>query len=227
MNLFQRNGHSIPSTQDHLLVREIRDGLLVLRDQTLVAVVRVWPRELSPVMEEAETQVLQYREVLRNLRFPFQILITTHEQDLSAYLARLDKIAEQHRAAGRVRWATLLEEQMIFLRSLARRAGAQVHSYYLAFPYADPLAMARRAVKRVRELSPTERQHIQQELDERTHAVIAQLQRAGLTSRRLDDEELIALFRDFYRPDLTGAPIDLHTMSRSFLPEDEELHWDG
>src|SRR5437762_2039629 len=159
---WKRNGHdeeypanrNYPPSQEHVLARDVRDGVLILKDNTLVAIVGVQPIDLSLMMsEERDAKLMQYEEVLKELRFPYQVIVATQPQNVEGYLAYLEACAERLHGEGRYHLADLARAQALLVRNFARCANAQLRHFLIALAYEDPVVIAQRATGRVSELS--------------------------------------------------------------------------
>src|SRR5665213_784589 len=81
------------STQNSLLISEIRDGLVIMSDGTFRAVVMCKSINfdlMSP--QEREAVEFSYQGFLNSLYFPVQIFIRSQKVDMSPYLDKLVKI---------------------------------------------------------------------------------------------------------------------------------------
>ena len=198
-----RDGRRYPPTQDHILAREVRDGVLVLKDHTLVAAIGIQPLDLSLLApEEREAKLMQYEEALKEIRFPFQIIVGTKPQQVDAYMAYLEECAQLRQKEGRHRLADLARGQALIIRNVARRATAQLRHFLIALAYDDPAIVAQRATRRVSELTAEQFGRGQQELSKRASHLILCLQRIGLEAWRLDEREITAELANFYHPRL-------------------------
>lgn len=193
----------LPATQDQILARFVKDGICVLKDNTMVAVVRVFPTDLSLMSaDERQAKVMQYEDVLRGIRFPYQIIVGTEPQSLERYLKHLESCADSYQERRSAHLADLAMEHALFVRGLSRRANAQVRYFLIALTHEDALMVARRATGRLPELSADQIDTGQRELSQRSSHFMLALQRIGLESRRLDDRELTAELANFYHPQL-------------------------
>ena len=198
-----RDGRRYPPTQQHILAREVRDSVLVLKDHTLVAAIGIQPLDLSLLTsEEREAKLMQYEEALKEIRFPCQIIVGTKPQQVDAYMAYLEACAQLRQQEGRHRLADLARGQALIIRNVARRASAQLRHFLIALAYDDPLIVAQRATGRVSDLSAEQFERGQQELSKRASHLILCLQRIGLEAWRLDEREITAELANFYHPRL-------------------------
>jgi hypothetical protein len=84
---------SLPRTQDQVVVVAARDNVLVLRDHSVVAAIGISSIDdaLLPGIE-LQAKLNAFRDdLLKRLRFDFQILIGTRPQDLDRYHRRLEQ----------------------------------------------------------------------------------------------------------------------------------------
>src|SRR5579863_718298 len=81
------------STQNSLLVSEVRDGIVILNDGTFRAVVMCKSINfdlMSPT--ERESVEAAYQGFLNSLYFPIQIFVRSQKIDLRPYLEKIDKL---------------------------------------------------------------------------------------------------------------------------------------
>lgn len=90
-----RRVNQAPRTQDQVLVVAAQDDMLILRDYTVAAAVAVSSVDDTLLSEpELEARLLSYRnDLLKRVRFDFQMLIGTRPQNLEPYLTRLERDA--------------------------------------------------------------------------------------------------------------------------------------
>ncbi|MGQ9889819.1 MAG: hypothetical protein ACUVSX_15240 [Aggregatilineales bacterium] len=86
-----------PRTQDQVLVAAAQDDMLILRDYTAVAAVAISSVDDTLLSEpELEARLLSYRnDLLKRVRFDFQVLIGTRPQNLELYLTRVERDAQK------------------------------------------------------------------------------------------------------------------------------------
>src|SRR3990167_10468932 len=88
--------HHLKSTQAYLDIAAMKDGVLILKNGGLRAVVMVSSVNFalkSP--EEQEDIVLRYQGFLNSLHFPIQIIMQSRKLDLTDYLAKLKARSEE------------------------------------------------------------------------------------------------------------------------------------
>jgi hypothetical protein len=218
------------STQNSLLVSEIRDGIAIMNDGTFRVVIMCKSINfdlMSP--QEREAVEFSYQGFLNSLYFPIQIFVRSQKVDLRPYLNRLSKIRTQQ---DNMLLGLLMEDYVAFLSDISSQTNIMDKKFYLVISYPDPDENARTAIRQstgfftgVMELfSPNKTPHVvidetvlqnaKDQLRNRVQAVMQGLQQAGIQSLPLDTQELIELFYDAYNPD---------TATRQKLKEFDDL----
>src|SRR5688500_2695372 len=83
------------STQDSLLITEIKDGLVVLKDGRRRAVIAASAINFDLMSaQEREGVELSYQGFLNSLHFPIQIVIRSQRIDLDNYIDKLQKLRQ-------------------------------------------------------------------------------------------------------------------------------------
>src|SRR4051812_19329883 len=133
------------STQNTLLISEIRDGIVIMNDGTFRAVIMCKSINfdlMSP--QEREAVEFSYQGFLNSLYFPIQIFIRSQKVDLRPYLERLDKIRSQQ---DNMLLALLTQDYVNFLADIASQTNIMDKKFYVAISYPDPDENMRSAIK--------------------------------------------------------------------------------
>ena len=82
---------SAKATQEFIPIKEVRDGIIVLKDDELRAIVLANSINLSLKSEEEQkATILQFQNFLNTLDFPVQISIQSRRLDIRPYLLLLE-----------------------------------------------------------------------------------------------------------------------------------------
>ncbi len=189
----------IPSTQDHLLVRAVRDHVIILRTGEMAAVIEVEGIDLTRLSDDAQKGLIaQYENFLLTLRFPYQLVVARKRQRLEEYLAYADAEAQRREQEGNRAYAQALHGWISFMADVVRQVNPQAPLYVMVLP-CDPISPDERV--RGRPVLSTDRyQRGLEELKHRVDQVVRGLARIGLASRRLGDQELVAVLHRAYHP---------------------------
>ena len=78
------------TTQDHLPIEDIVDGVVILKDGSCAMVMRLSSVNFDLLSErEQSALVFAYGGILNSLNFPIQIIIHSKTKDISSYLKQL------------------------------------------------------------------------------------------------------------------------------------------
>lgn len=132
------------STQNTLLISEIRDGVVIMNDGSFRSVVMVKSINfdlMSP--QEREGVEYAYQGFLNSLYFDIQITVHSSRVDLGPYLDKLDKIRAEH---DNMLLALLMEDYIVFMDNLAQQTNIMDKKFYVVIPY-FPTVDAQKAVQ--------------------------------------------------------------------------------
>lgn len=205
------------STQNALLVSEVRDGIAIMNDGTFRAVIMCKSINfdlMSP--QEREAVEFSYQGFLNSLYFPVQIFIRSQKVDLRPYLEKLDKIRTEQ---DNMLLGLLMEDYIAFLADIAQQTNIMDKKFYIVISYPEASQDVRKALKQstgfftgaMQLFSPNKPPHVvidesvleaaKTELRNRVQATMQGLQQCGIQSLPLDTQELIELYYDAYNPD--------------------------
>ena len=194
------------------MISEIRDGIVVLRDGSLRAVIMASAINFD-LMSAAERDASEYayQNFLNSLHFSVQIQIKSQRIDLDGYLAKLSQLrAEQDNQL----LAQLMDDYVSNIKALIEQVNIMDKQFYVVVPYFPP-AMANLKSKNIatgisglfkKELvttvSETDFNTFRQELAQRVELVSGGLSQMGVRNIPLNTQELIDLYYAAYNPDV-------------------------
>ncbi len=204
------------STQNALLVAEIRDGIVIMNDGSFRSVIMVKSINfdlMSP--QEREAVEYSYQGFLNSLYFPVQILIRSQKVDIRPYIEKLDKIRSEH---DNMLLALLMEDYIQFMSNIAQQTNIMDKRFYVVIPFIPAGLDAQKAVEASKNFVSNllgafknKDQHVtiheadleaaKTELRNRVQATLAGLLQCGIQGLPLDTQELIELYYDAYNPD--------------------------
>src|SRR6185295_10322471 len=80
------------ATQEFVPIKEVRDGIVILKDESLRAIVLANSVNLSLKSEdEQKATILQFQNFLNTLDFPIQISVQSRKLDIRPYLLTLEE----------------------------------------------------------------------------------------------------------------------------------------
>ncbi len=200
------------STQNTLLISEIRDGIVIMNDGSYRAVVMCKSINFD-LMSSAEREGVEYsyQGFLNSLYFPVQIFVRSTKIDIRPYIEKLDKIRSEH---DNMLLAYLMEDYIDFISNVAQQTNIMDKKFYVVIPFfppanADMIKKASAgflngifgAKQQVVTINEADLEKAKTELRNRVQTVMGGLQQCGVQSLPLDTQELIELYYDAYNPD--------------------------
>lgn len=203
---------SMPSTQAHLYISEIKEGVAVLKDGTLRKVLMTSSINFALKSEDEQNALISaYVGFLNSIDFPLQIVVQSRQLQIKPYLKKLiDLEREQHSELLRIQIA----DYRAFVEELVDIGQIMTKRFYVVIPY-DPLSNRKKSFfVRFKEilkpaftlkLKEDRFQKRKEELEVRVRQVVSGLQSMSLETVELDTQALIELYYTTYNPDIAFA----------------------
>lgn len=194
----------LSSTQKYLPFKSIKEGVIIMKDGGLSAVLMVNSINFNLKSHDEQTVLLNsYKNFLNSLSFPLQIVVQSRTLDLDDYLNKLE-------AAGQVQRNELLQlqtrEYISFVKELIGVANIMSKTFYVIVSYQPHLQVHSGFFARLfgkKPITPIGKfKEAKDELLRRAQLVSNGLSPLGLDSVLLNTEELIDLLYTTYNPDV-------------------------
>lgn len=195
------------STQAYLDIAALKDGIVVLKNGGLRAIIQVTSVNFalkSP--QEQEDTVLRYQGFLNSLHFPIQIVMQSRKLDLTSYLAKLNE-RSQTESNDQIR--SQISAYVAFMERLIGVANIMDKRFYVIVPYDPDGLRARGFLDRLlhpaKQITVTmdekEFSDYKTQLGERVSLIAGGLESLGLKTGQLTTQQLIELFYATYNPE--------------------------
>lgn len=210
------------SSQSFVPVQEIRDGVVILKDRTMHAVLMASSLNFAlKSTDEQDAIIAQYQNMLNSLDFSVQFIIHSRKLDIEPYLETLRE--EQKKQASEL-LQIQTREYIEFVKTFVKAANIVTKTFYIVVSYIPPfLNLNKKEGEGI--LSPftqllgavtgkkEEAAYIPDEkfaeykiqLWQRVDVVESGLSRTGLRVAQLNTEELVELYYSAFNPGETGA----------------------
>lgn len=203
------------SVQRYLPFKEIRDGVIVLKNNALRAILMVSSINFALMSEdEQKAKLYAFQEFLNSLDFPVQFMIQSRLLNIAGYLEKVEEIERvQENELLRIQTAEYRE----FVKSLVELANISSNHYYVVVPYSGPgierkesfperlKSMLQPAKKVAEEKLSFEKS--KEALDLRVSRVTSGLSGMGLRCAQLSTQEVVELLYATYNPDTAANQI--------------------
>ncbi|MSU76404.1 hypothetical protein EXS54_02970 [Patescibacteria group bacterium] len=196
------------STQAYLPIQEIKDGIVIMKDGSLRAVLMTSAVNFSlKSAGEQDAIIYAYQRFLNSLTFPIQILVQSRRLDLDFYLEKLEKRAE-------IQEVELVKLQILeyteFIKRLISVTNIMDKRFFVVVPFFP--SANQQVSKGISQLFATgpdqtkvkvsegDFQKNKVQLMQRIEALASGLGGVGLRAATLNSEELVELFYSIYNP---------------------------
>ncbi len=196
------------ATQEFVPIKEVRDGVILLKDGELRAVVLANSINLSlKSYDEQKATIMQFQSFLNTLDFPIQISIESRRLDIRAYLLLLEgKMKLQNEPLLKLQ----TREYMDFIRNFTETVSIMTKSFFVVVPYTQKSLKPDAGIfKKIFFMRNKKEALVEKQLDfeekrsqlEQRVSVIQQgLGRCGIKSAQLGTEEIVEMFYKVFNP---------------------------
>ncbi|RLC34839.1 hypothetical protein DRH14_02095 [Candidatus Shapirobacteria bacterium] len=197
------------STQEHLPVEDVIDGVAILKDGSCAMVMQLSSVNFDLLSaREQSALVFAYGGILNSLTFPIQIVIQSNAKDVSSYLDKL-KLAEEKEHNP------MLKKRIIsyrsFIEETVRKNDVLSKSFYIVVPFSllelgvetvkKSLVPSMGISKKQKKL-PYSKEYILEKakasLEPKKEHIMRLFSRLGLEIRSLNSRELVQLLYKKY-----------------------------
>lgn len=202
----QNNSKIKVSTQQFLPIKEIKEGVVYLKNGSMRVIILVSSVNFSLKSDqEKDATIFAYQSFLNSLRHPIQIVTRSRRLHLDDYLEDIDRMRGREENL-------LIKAQMAeysqFISELLQSANVMEKRFFVVIPFYGATAQQTSAIKSLlggKQDGPTDAESQKVELMERVEQVLSGLASLGLRCVVLNTEELIELFYDVYNPDTSSS----------------------
>lgn len=201
------------STQSTLLISELRDNVVIMKDGSFRAVVACKSVNFDLMSDmEREGVEYSYQNFLNSLKFTTQILVRSQRVDIGPYIERLSEIRRNN---DNMLLGVLMDDYINFITLLSQEANIMDKAFFIVVPYYTSedaekvLQQTKNFFKSFSKSKIPEVTHIDRatydkamsELTNRVDSIISGLFQIGISSVRLNTKELAELYYNFNNPD--------------------------
>ena len=212
----ENNKAGISSSQTLIPINEIRDGCVVLKNGTLLSLIKVNGVNIDLLSDEKMSALTySWQNFLNNLDFSLEVCLSSDRANLTSYLKNIYTKTLQEKNP-------LLQEHLSnyysFVSTFVQKYPLMRKSFYVIIPYSSGSLTVKQASGKIMEMFTTffnfKRQAFEgvivmdnevflrnyNQLLVRQRNVLGFLQQIGLGCKVLNNEELIYLYYDKYNP---------------------------
>ncbi len=208
------------AAQNFVPIKEVRDGIVILKDGSLRALMMVSSINLAlKAQDEQEAVIGQFQNFLNSLEFTVQFFVESRQLDIRPYIAILE---ERYAAEMDDLMKIQIREYISFIKDFTQRSNIMSKNFFVVVPY-DPALIGRSGglagalSTLIPNASPQDGGIISDEqfeqyrsqLEERISVIEQGLVRTGVRTATLGTEEVIELFYKLFNPGELEKPLQL------------------
>jgi type IV secretory pathway VirB4 component len=207
------------ATQEFMPIQEVRDGVIVLKDGSLRAIVLANSVNLSlKSADEQRGTIMQFQNFLNTLDFSVQIVVQSRRLDIRPYLFLLEnRIKVQSEPLLKLQTKEYIE----FIRNFTESVAIMTKTFFVVVPYVhtslEPNSGAFKKIfsfGRNKAEQETARQvdfeEKRSQLEQRVSVIEQGLGRCGIKTAELGTEEIVEVFYKVFNPGELEGKIEIN-----------------
>ena len=202
---------SATPSQKFVPIKEIRDGLVVLDDNSLRMVLMASSLNFALKSgDEQEATIIQFQNFLNSLDFSIELHVESRRLDIRPYLGLLE---ERLHVQVQELLQVQTKEYINFIRHITEAANIMSKSFFVIIPYTPPFIPGKgglfgKLFGHQEKVTPaTTFEESRSQLEQRAAVVEQGLIRCGVRVVTLGTEELVELYYKIFNPgELNKAP---------------------
>jgi len=199
------------STQNFVPIRDIKDGVVILKNGQLCMVMLASSINFAlKSTDEQEAILHQFQSFLNTIDFSLQIYVQSRRLDIRPYLEQLrGREDKQDNDLMRIQ----LREYMQFIQTFTEEVDVMSKNFFVIVPYnptpVDIKADFSSLLGRAKDKTHTEKRFEEHrlQLEQRMTVVEQGLNRIGVRTAALQNDELVELFYHIFNPEDVDAQI--------------------
>lgn len=207
------------ATQEFVPIQEVRDGIVVLKDGGLRAIVLANSINLSlKSTDEQKATIFQFQNFLNTLDFPVQMSVQSRKLDIRPYLLLLEnRMKVQNEPLIKLQ----TKEYMEFIKNFTETVSIMTKSFFIVVPYTQKNVggessggffknlFSRKDEKEQRQEEQHDFEEKRSQLEQRVSVIQQGLSRCGIKTVQLGTEEVVEVYYKVFNPGEKEGKIDL------------------
>ena len=206
---------SSKSSQEFVPIKEIRDGIVILKDGSMRLVLMTSSLNIALKSEDEQRAIiLQFQNLLNSLDFSVQFFIQSRKLDIRPYLALLEERRKEQQVDL---MKTQVAEYIDFITKFTESTSIMTKVFFVVIPYS--LSMLSGEGNTFSKILPGGKKRASKEslleafeesrtqLEQRASVVKQGLASTGIRTIELGTEELVELFYKIFNPGESEKPM--------------------
>ena len=196
------------ATQEFVPIKEVRDGIIVLKDGGLRAIVLANSTNLSlKSYDEQRATILQFQSFLNTLDFSVQISIQSRKLDIRPYLLLLEnRMKVQNEPLLKIQ----TREYIDFIRNFTESVSIMTKNFFVIVPYTHTTLksearilgglFSKKSKGEIKAVEQADFEEKRSQVEQRMSVIQQGLARCGIKSAQLGTEEVVEVFYKVFNP---------------------------
>lgn len=205
------------ASQEFVPIKEIQDGIVVLKDGSLRAVLMASSINLSLKSEDEQTAILlQFQNFLNTLDFSVQIAMQSRKFDITSYLALIE---EALKAQAEPLLKIQTQEYIKFIKEFTESVNIMTKHFFIVVPF-NKVSIAGGGGGLLNKILPVSNESNKKEeekvfsedrsqLEQRVALVEQGLSRMGIRTTTLKTEDEVELFYRVFNPGEAESAVEI------------------
>jgi len=211
------------ATQEFVPIKEVRDGIVVLKDGSLRALLMASSINLALKSSDEQAAIIaQFQNFLNSLEFTAQFFVESRQLDIRPYIGLLeDRYTVELDDLMKIQ----IREYIAFIKDFTERANIMTKNFFIVVPYDPALIDRGGASTALGNLIPNAKQtsaaltneqfeQYRTQLEQRMSVIEQGLVRTGVRVVKLGTEEVIELFYKLFNPGELEKPLQVTQMAK-------------
>lgn len=212
------------ATQEFVPIKEVRDGVIILKDGSLRALLMASSINLAlKGADEQQAIIGQFQNFLNSLEFTVQFFVESRDLDIRPYIALLE---ERYQKELDDLMKIQIREYIAFIKDFTERANIMTKNFFIVVPY-DPALISRgggisgtigsllpSGAGASATLTDTQFEQYRTQLEQRISVIEQGLVRTGVRVASLGTEEVIELFYKLFNPGELEKPLQVQQVGQ-------------
>lgn len=213
------NATQAKATQDFVPIKEVRNGIVILKDGSLRALLMASSINLALKSQDEQQAIIgQFQNFLNSLEFTVQFFVQSRDLDIRPYIALLeDRYQKELDDLLRIQ----IREYIAFIKDFTQRANIMSKNFFIVVPY-DPALASRGGISSILPgggsatgaITDEQFEQYRTQLEQRVSVIEQGLVRTGVRVVELGTEEVIELFYKLFNPGELEKPLQVTQMPK-------------
>ena len=205
------------ATQEFVPIKEVRDGVIVLKTGELRAIVLANSVNLSLKSEdEQKATIMQFQNFLNTLDFPIQISVQSRRRDMRPYLMLLEnRMKLQNEPLLKLQTREYIE----FIKNFTESVSIMTKNFFVVVPFTNTVLktdsgflsgiFSKKTNAMKKTAAELDFEEKRSQLEERISVIQQGLSSCGIKSAQLGSEEVVEVFYKVFNPGELEGKIQL------------------